>query len=155
MSESDRFEYLDGSGTIRDTGFVPGDNQHLTIREAVEVLNRHDRDLRDARAQLDKVSVWLCDWDEDTDSVEELVMKVCGIIKHRGDDLLTARATIEDYKTVVQVGANQAVERDASIAELVGVAVEYAGVINCTAGLWDFGTHERVMNLISRHKVEP
>jgi len=48
------------------------------------------------RIQLDEVSVWLCDWDEDTETVGELAKKVCGLLKHRLDDLIEVRQQLDE-----------------------------------------------------------
>ena len=70
------------------------EDKYLLGDDARLALNLLDGDLRDAWAEIETVKTWLCDWDEDTHSVEELVKKVCGLLKHRLDDLVEARAKI-------------------------------------------------------------
>ena len=66
--------------------------------------------LREANASMQKdihaVQVWLCDWDEDTDSIEELVKKVCGLMKHRLDDNMMLRVENNELREVLREWAD-------------------------------------------------
>ncbi len=70
----------------------------LSGSEVLDKLNElaaKDTEIERLRADIDAVKVWLCDWDEDIESVEDLAKNVCGLLKHRGSDLVDARIEIE------------------------------------------------------------
>ena len=79
---------------LLETGPVP-DPYELSddMIEGVSAAIGAEKEIRRLREQVESVSTWLCDWDEDVpqEDVAALAEKVCGLMKERRDRLMEMR----------------------------------------------------------------